>query len=79
MDRQVFWQINIYTDREKAAQLFLKIKYLPKASYISILLGNTGSPSVLCCIDLEKPVILYSSIIASITRVSLLCWSFTIV
>ena len=33
----------------------MKIKYLPKACKTSSLIGNTGSPSVLCCIDLEMP------------------------
>ena len=34
---------------------YQKVKNLPKPSIASILIGNTGSPSVLCCIDLEKP------------------------
>ena len=32
-----------------------KTKYLPKACYNMDLIGKTGSPSVLCCIDLEMP------------------------
>jgi len=33
MDRQVLWQLNIYTDREqKQFSYSKKIKYLPKAS-----------------------------------------------
>ena len=45
----------------------------------SSLIGNTESPPVLWCIDLEKPVNLCSPTIACITRVSLLCWSCNLV
>lgn len=47
MDCQVFWRINYLRSS--------KIKYPPKACYSKLLIGNTGPPSVLCCIDLEMP------------------------
>ena len=56
MDRQVFGKQIIYTDGElRQSSYSQKIKYLPKACYNKVLIGKTGSPSVLCCIDLEKP------------------------
>ena len=56
MDRQVFWQINyLHCIENKNNSVIPKNKYHQKPVLASILIGNTGSPSVLCCIDLEMP------------------------